>query len=116
MTQEQALEKAKDLLPNISQYLRLERERSIGKHFGSDNEYRLWEHSPAHSCEILASSVISFEDLLRLVQPESMRVPVDEPVTDDDPEPQFEPFPTAQAPEPYPEGSVAAVAPGIITV
>ena len=31
-----------------------------------------------------------------------------------DPEPQFEPFPTTQAPEPYPEGSVGAIAPGIV--
>ena len=38
------------------------------------------------------------------------------PILAPDTEPQFEPFPTTQAPEPYPEGSLAAVAPGIITV
>ncbi len=30
------------------------------------------------------------------------------------PGPQFDPFPTTQAPEPYPEGSVGAIAPEIV--
>ena len=64
MTQEQALETAKQLFPNIADRITVSRERSIGFKHGSDNEYWIWDHSSRFESIIMGSSTICWEQAL----------------------------------------------------
>jgi hypothetical protein len=84
MTQEQALDKAKELLPADASYIGVTRERYIGASgHGYNNEFIVWKHFRG-SAEILASSAISWESALSKLSDdyfESDDSPVSEPLT-----------------------------------
>lgn len=63
MTQEQALAEAQRLFPDIKDYIRVSRERSIGCEHGHMNQYYIWDHS-ALSSEILGGSNLCWEQAL----------------------------------------------------
>lgn len=76
-----------------------------------------------HETEALTIELrVARDRVCQIVEPEKPAVYKCEPLLTDeeevtltaDTEPQFEPLPTMQSPEPYPEGSVGAIAPGIV--
>jgi hypothetical protein len=67
MTQEQALKELEVIYPELAGFLTVTRERSIGLHWGSDNEYRAWNHKN-RECSILATSDRSWEHMLAIAK------------------------------------------------
>ena len=67
MTQEQALKELEAIFPNLAGGLTVTRERSIGLHWGSDVEYRAWNHKD-RACDILATSNRSWEHMLAIAK------------------------------------------------
>jgi hypothetical protein len=63
MTQQEALERAKELCPDIAHYITVSREHSIGFKHGHMEQFYIWDHSFRES-EILASSNTSWEHCL----------------------------------------------------
>jgi hypothetical protein len=71
MTQEQALARAKDLLPDIADVVTITRCRSIGLSYGHDNEFIIWDHSNGES-KMLAHSIHSWEHALAKLAPDEI--------------------------------------------
>lgn len=80
MTQEQALERLKEMRPAEADRLFVTRERHVGARYGSANCYKAWLITGGHKLDILATSDNSWEDVLHQLDPAS---DIDEPWEDD---------------------------------
>ena len=78
MTQEQALEKARELFPEFAQFIRVERSRGIGFTHGHDNQFFIWDHSDRWDSRIVADSTQSWEHLLATAEENERRRRADE--------------------------------------
>jgi hypothetical protein len=68
MTQEQALAELKLIFPDDAEYLRVEREHSIGCRHGFKDTFTLWNHSAHFNSHIVASSNRSWEHALAIAK------------------------------------------------
>ena len=67
MTQEQALAELEAIFPEKVGSLTVTRERSIGLHWGHDDEFRAWDHTD-HACDSIATSNRSWEHMLAIAK------------------------------------------------
>ena len=77
MTQEEALQAAKELFPAEAEFIQVERTRAIGCKHGHDNTFYIWNFH--HKAEIIASSTHSWEHAIAIVKSRA-----DDPWPEDD--------------------------------
>ena len=82
MTQEQALEQFKAMFPEKAEHLAVARMRTIGKEYGHQNEFILWDFScdGGKGCEIVAKSAVCWEEALHKATPAPAFAKDDSPV------------------------------------